>query len=128
MTWLDALRTATLEFVDQPVEWGRYDCCQFVARYWELMTGKDLAAQFDYESEMGAGRVLAKHGGLSGLFRHLLGEPGEVVPGAVVLASVSDEGDKVAAGVYAGYCVFLMGDDGLIRVTPERVLEAWPLV
>ncbi|HYE70605.1 MAG TPA: hypothetical protein VD932_03680 [Aquabacterium sp.] len=56
-------------------EWGRTDCCQFVRRVTEVISGKDYGAQFPaYESEFGAARLIAEYGGLEQLLCAAFGE------------------------------------------------------
>ncbi len=126
MSWVEALRETILEYHDAPIVWGEFDCCQFAAAYYNRVTGENIAESFQYESELGATRILRKYKDISGLFHHLLGESSDLKPGSIVLTSISDEGDLIAAGVYSGYCVFAVHPDrGLVRFTPNRITEAW---
>lgn len=128
MTWEEALRETVLEYEGAPMVWGESDCCQFAKAYLRRL-GRDVAPGITYESEFGAQRIMAQHGGLGGFLRHVLGEPHPPEPGDVCLVSLSDEGDLAAAGVYVGYAVFTVHPDrGLVRVNGERVREAWPVV
>lgn len=63
-------------FEDAQFEWGRLDCCLFVADVLLELTGKDYAAPWrgSYTSEFGARRLLVKYGGLDGLAREAFGE------------------------------------------------------
>lgn len=126
MTWADALADTLREF-DSGFVWGNLDCCQLANAYHKRMTGEDIAAQFDYGSKTAALRILARHGGLVGLFREVLGEPSDPEPGSVVLVSMSDDGDLMAGGVYNGHYVFTVHPEtGLCRVPEDRILDAWP--
>ena len=51
-----------------PFEWGRVDCCLWVADAVEAMTGTDPAADIRgrYRSASGAARAMHRHGGLEG--------------------------------------------------------------
>ena len=68
-------------------QYGELDCCLFAALVAEVITGKDYAAEFDYDSEEEAQEIMDEHGGLDGLLTNLLGEPTnkQPRPGDVVL-------------------------------------------
>ena len=128
MNWQAALAQTLKEFESATCQWGADDCCQFVSRYWELMTGVSHAAKFNYESKQSAWRIVIEAGGtLLALFESLLGAPGNLTPGAVVLLAGDEEAEEYGPGIYVGYCVFTMDiDRGIVRTSPERILEAWP--
>lgn len=125
MNWHEALKLAVKQYESRPVMWGISDCCQFAATYWKHMTGENLAADFDYQDKLEAGRILVTYDGMEGLLEYLLGEPGTLKPGAVVLTVVDD--DTYAPGVYTGYCVWAFHpDEGLCRFTTHDIRKAWP--
>lgn len=125
MNWVQALRETILDY-DGDFSWGNLDCCQFANDYHKRVTGEDIAAKFDYGSKDGALRILARHGGLQGLFHHVLGKPSDPEPGSVVLVLMSDEGELLAGGVYNGHFVWTVHpEEGLCRVNEARVVEAW---
>lgn len=122
MNWLDALKETALEF-QGPLVWGETDCCQLVNAYHERLTGQRFS--FEYDSEMGAKRLLAEHGGMCGLLNECLGEPGDLVDGAIV---VSDTEDGPTAGIFNGYCIWTMHpEEGLVRMAANYVEAAWPV-
>lgn len=127
MKWLDALRATILDFENKPPEWGSVDCCQFASSYWGRVTGDYLAERLPYKSESEAMRIIAKHGGMSGMLVALLGEPNEAKAGSVVLCNIAEgDGEILAAGVHAGYCVFTVHPtEGLGRVPVHAILEGW---
>lgn len=57
-------------------DYGRLDCCLFVANVIRDYTGKDWAARWRgrYSSEFGALRMVAEHGDLEGLASYAYGE------------------------------------------------------
>lgn len=60
---------------DLKFDWGRTDCCQFVGAVCLAITGQDRRELFaGYDSEIGAARLLVKHGGMEGLLTHAFGE------------------------------------------------------
>lgn len=130
MNWLEALRQTALEYESAPVVWGQTDCCQFANAYYERVTGRSPADSFRYDSELGAQRILAKHGDIEGLLEAILGEPvSDPQPGDIVASCVSDDGDLTAAGVFNGYCVWTIDPDkGLVRITANRISKAWRVV
>ena len=122
MNWLEALKATAIEF-DQPMIWGKTDCCQFINAYYERVKG--IRFDFDYTSEYGAKKILLQEGGLSGLLHSVLGEPGELAEGAIVITTTPE--DEPSAGIYNGYCVWTMNDTkGLIRMPIVGIEEAWP--
>jgi len=125
MTWVEALRETIKDF-EGDFSWGNLDCCQFANDYYRKMTGRDIASQFDYGSKDSALRIVARHGGMQGLFEAVLGEPSDPEPGSIVLVSMSDEGDLMAGGVYNGHFVWTVHpEDGSCRVPGPRIVEAW---
>ena len=88
------------------------------------MTGKDIAAEFDYDDARGATKILRTHGGLEGLLLNVLGAPKtSVEEGDIVTLDLG--GGSVGTGVYNGYCVICVTPDGLSRVNENAILEAW---
>lgn len=56
--------------------WGRHDCCQFVARCAEAVTGEKRHALFPrYRTRLSAEEILAGHGGIEGLLTRAFGDP-----------------------------------------------------
>jgi hypothetical protein len=104
-------------------EWGRLDCCLFVADVLLERTGRDYAAEFrgQYDSEFGARRILVKHGGLEGVLRSIFGPmrpPGEAAEGDPVLLSgkiVERDSIGMALGIYDGKEVAYLTRRGLAR-------------
>lgn len=74
-----------------PFEYGKTDCCQFVADCIEAVEPLygDLAAPFRYGSKREAAAILRKHGGLEGLVTSILGDPDEGVPQSGFVALVN---------------------------------------
>ena len=63
------------EFIGRDFLYGDSDCCQFVGRWVEAMTGKNPAKDFHYTDERQAYDIIAEHGGFEGLMTHIFGEP-----------------------------------------------------
>jgi hypothetical protein len=86
---------------ETPFAYGTHDCCAFAGAVAEAITGTNPAAPFPYDSQVGALRLIAEHGGLDKLLTAALGEP---VPPAM-----AGRGDIVLAdlegGPTAGVCI-----------------------
>ena len=122
--WEMALQETVAEFRDRHLGYGQADCCQFVRRYVERVTGKDPAPDYGYATSEEAARILDHHGGVSGLIRVILGEPHDPEPGDVVVVHVKNE---QSAGVLADDFVDLwLPEHGFARVSARAVIEAWP--
>lgn len=126
VNWENALSTTVGE-QDEPYGYG--DCCAFVARYWQLLTGDDVATQFNYASTRDALSVMAEYGGIIGVISEAIGKPTEAAsPGDVVVVECKDPaGEAVqSAGVLSnGFAVCRHPDHGIWRVTSNAVIAAW---
>lgn len=84
-----------------PFAYGTHDCCAFAGAAAEAITGTNPAAPFPYDSEIGAQRLIVKHGGLDKLLTAALGAP--------VAPAMAGRGDIVLAelenGPTAGVCI-----------------------
>lgn len=122
--WQDALRETVAEFRGQAPQWGQVDCCQLARAYHRRVTGRDVCPA-EYATEREALRLLARHGGLEGLLFDLLGDSHDHQAGDVVLVHLAPT--VRSAGISAGYAVFTIHPtDGLVRVSADHILEAWP--
>lgn len=94
--WIDHLWVAINEAVDRaPVfAYGSHDCCTFVARCVDAMTGSDLLAdlQTRYTDKTSALRFIAEAGGFTEAVSSFLGQPEHGWPrrGDVVLVDTQD--------------------------------------
>lgn len=117
------------EFIESrrtiPHEYGKNDCCLFVADWLKLKTGKDPAKGLRrYRSERGAQRIIAAHGGtLLALLTERLGAPDRpltVRRGDVIYG---DGGEGAACGICVGHAVAFVGETGII-LRPLKCIEA----
>jgi hypothetical protein len=70
-----------------PFEWGRNDCCTFVADAIEAMTGRDVMESVrGYSTALQAQRLAHERGGLQAAVSGLLGDP--VSPALVTVGDV----------------------------------------
>lgn len=131
MTWYEALREVVLAFQNQPPRWGEHDCCQFIARYVEKVSGINHAAGFAYGSKDEALRLLIEYGGIEGLISKCLGpliEKEQLKPGDVVLCSINVDAERGALvpGITNGHYVFAVHPEhGLSRAPLAAVVGGW---
>lgn len=115
-----------------PFAWGRHDCCQFVRRWVQAGTGRDPAAGWRYDTEMGAALLVRRHGGLlalldalavqAGLSRTDDPQAGDV--GAVV--TLTERGLQPVAAICTGPCWAFLTHAGLSRAR-VKPLASWRL-
>lgn len=114
-----------------PFVWGELDCCLFVARTVEAMTGTNPASLFTpYDSEAGAMALLEEHGGFVGLLTHAFGEPMEnkalMGRGDVCVVAFGD-GSELRCGVCNGPRVVTFDRHGIESATLSAVVKAWSI-
>ena len=127
--WHIRLDTFIRENMLTPFEWGKFDCCLFVADAVEAMTGTDFAAPFRgrYTTATGSARALKKYGSgdVKSTLTSLFGEP---LPrllagrGDIVLVN-SDYGH--ALGICWGGQIWVTGPAGLHALAPAEALCTW---
>lgn len=112
--------------------WGRHDCCQFVRRWVEEVTGRDPAAAWRYSTEQGAALLASRSGGLVALFGRLaetagLAPTSEPQAGDVgVINILTGEGARHVGAICTGPGWAVASDRGLLRVRAAP-LAAWRL-
>lgn len=106
-------------------EWGKNDCCLFVARCIDAMTDSQLESSLAsrYSDEVSALQFIRDSGGLQSAVSSYLGEPaqGRATRGDVVLI---DGGQGDAVGVSLGSKTIAMGPTGLM-VLRTAVKAVW---
>lgn len=111
----------------RPMAYGSHDCLQFSARCVEAVTGSNYVANFPpYSSEAQAFRILAEHGGVTGLITSVLGEP--IAPNLAHVGDivVADYEGRETAGVCMGInCAFVNEAGGLVFWSRERIVRGW---
>lgn len=125
--WPELLATFVARRSNTPFEWGRSDCCLFVADAVEAMTGSDPVAQWRgfYSSERGAARLMRNNGGVEGFATRILGAP--VSPlmaqrGDVVLI---DTPTGVGLAICLGNTLAAQGKDGIEYFDFSKAKMAW---
>jgi hypothetical protein len=124
------------EFIEErramTFEWGKQDCCLFVADWVTRLTGVDPAAQWrgKYTNERGAALCMKRNGGdVLAFASKVFAKQGW----PVCDVRQARRGDVAcvetpmgpALGVCAGRDVFAPGADGLVVVPTLQALRAW---
>ena len=111
-----------------PFEWGKNDCCLFVADAIEHITGNDYAAEYrgTYTTELGAYRSLKKRGDgtvASAWAAHFPEIPVNAMGrGDVALVLVKEE---PAVSICFGARLWIVSKQGLITLPRSEAVKAW---
>lgn len=115
----------------RPFEWGKDDCCLFVARVVDAMTGSQFASDLAalYHDETSANALIDGAGGLEGAVSAILGaskaaDEYRAMRGDVVLI---DGGLGDAVGICRGIDVLAMGPRGLQKLDRSEIRKVWPI-
>lgn len=120
--------TLPADFIeDQATEfrWGSADCVHFAASACRYFGGWEPRIP-EYDSEIGAAKIISKAGSLRNLVEQQMGEtvpPQDARVGDVVLASFS-MGEVV--GVADPPVFWVRADNGFVPVSLELALGVWP--
>ena len=124
--WESALGAVLDDYAERPFEWGRADCCLFIADAVQAMTDVDPAAAYRgrYSNETGARLALKRHGKttLVATFDAAFGasvEPARAHRGDIVQI------DELTVGVCMGAFGYFVGDAGLVRRPYADFARAW---
>lgn len=125
--WPAVLADAIEGARERPFSFGAHDCALFAADTVRAMTGFDPAAAFRgaYDSERGAMKIIAGHGGLHAIACAAFGDPVEpslARRGDVVLTA---QAGRYSLGVCVGRQFAVPGVDGLVFVEMGRADCAW---
>lgn len=116
---------------DMPFEWGKNDCCLFVADWLVILTGIDPADELrgTYDDAATAGVILESHGGLESMVSARFAADGwhDEPPvfaqrGDIVTC---DTPDGVGLGVCAGSTIAMPGKSGLVHAPMTLARKAW---
>lgn len=111
-----------------PFEWGKNDCCLFVADALEAITGTDFADDYrgTYTTEIGAYRALKKHadGTIASAWSRYFDEipPASMGRGDVALVEVDNE---PACALCFGAKLWIVSKQGLITLPRAEAKMAW---
>ncbi len=116
-----------------PFEYGKRDCCTWVADCVLELTGKDFIAEYrgTYKTEYGAMKVLARHGGMVQLLSKIYGKAIRVEaarPGDIVVIDLINGAERI--GLTCGLCtgdraVFLTAQVGFVSFPVLHCIAAW---
>ncbi|GLX85048.1 hypothetical protein tloyanaT_13000 [Thalassotalea loyana] len=112
-----------------PFKWGENDCCLIAADLVNALSGHDPAAPFrgSYDSEIGALKIIAKHGGsVEALLDTYLGEPkpiNQAITGDIAL--MLNEKGQQQAGIVFRSIVYVPGEKGLLQKPLNQSLKIW---
>lgn len=125
--WRDRLHKQIDLARAREAKFGMHDCLKFPALCIEAITGVNPATQFgEYSSEMGAAKLMAQFGGISGILTKAFGEP--VAPnwarsGDVVTLTVL--GLETGAMCNGTTVVFSAKPRGVVFLTRGLIEKAW---
>jgi hypothetical protein len=97
--WPERLQLVLDDAAGRRFEWGSSDCCEFVARCAQAVTGLDFRSAFPpYHSEAEAQALLEQHGGIRGLLCAAFGEarPREDASGGDIVLVDMGNGEQPA--------------------------------
>jgi hypothetical protein len=120
-----AIRRAFEECAHLPFEFGKMDCCLFVAKVVEEITGIDHSAAFRYVNETEAQDILFQNGGLSGLISKILGPsvpPEFLEVGDVALVHWKHE---TLMGIWMGDYVAVKTANRLAHLRTDYTVKGW---
>lgn len=110
---------------DRPFEWGRWDCCQFVAEWIKEATGTDYRDQFPkYTGESDAREIIGSSGGLVSLVSSCLARihPAHARKGDIVL---SRDESGAALGICIGVQSAHVSETGIVYLQTLDGICAW---
>jgi len=105
-------------------KYGDADCCQFIAFVVKELTGKDYAADFQYESEVQAEMLVEREGDLVDFIGSILGKPVEQPedgdPCVVDLPIVGQ-----VCGIKLTDYIVCLTTKGMARVPDRYLIAGW---
>ncbi|CAB4153251.1 hypothetical protein UFOVP605_52 [uncultured Caudovirales phage] len=124
--WAEKMWEVFYNHSETSFEWGINDCCLFVARTVDAMSGSSIEQDLSaiYQNEIGAMKYIAKSGGLIPAISIHLGEPVTGIPmrGDIV---VVDGGEGLAAGVCIGNHIACLATKGMQFLPKNEILARW---
>jgi len=107
-------------------EWGTNDCCMFVFRVAEAITGVDYAKPYrGYKTSKGAARRLLKYGGVEGMATYSLGEPKKPLMAKRGDVVSFENKEDIALGVCIGDKIAVVSDAGVELISMKKAINAW---
>jgi len=106
-------------------EWGKTDCCMFAVGAVKVITGIDHGKAYKHKTQIGAAKLLAKHGGVEAIATKHLGnpKPATFAQRGDVVSFETEEG--LALGICIGNRIAAMKADGLTFLPLFKSIKAW---
>ncbi len=120
------VRKVLLDHANSEFKYGTLDCVLFQTHVIHAITGVDHALGFNYRSESGAKKILARYQGLEGLFTAYLGEPADIrklEDGDPVLLELPVIGDVM--GMMVSDSVMVKTEHGVITMSTNLIKRGW---
>lgn len=109
-------------------EWGTNDCCMFVFRVAEAITGIDYAKPYrGYKTSKGAARRLLKYGGVEGVANNSFGESKKPLLAKRGDAVLVKSGDDLTLGICVGDKIAVVTETGLVLISMREAINAWSI-
>lgn len=129
--WATLLNNYITDNRNTPFEWGKFDCCLFVAGAIEAMTGQDFGAPFkgEYSTAKGSLKALKKHGGgdLRGTFTQLFGDFKPRLHAKRGDVGLIDTEMGEAVGIMWGGSVWVVTEEGLTSLPQYKIKGCWEI-
>lgn len=126
--WADQMHCVIDQHADAKFEWGRNDCCLFVARVVDAMcdTDHESALSQNYHDEETALAYIKESGDIAQAVSTYIGEPktGRPSRGDVVLFR-GQNGETL--GVCVDRSIVAMGAIGTVRVARDAIICYWSI-
>jgi len=108
----------------RPFVWRESDCCTFVARCVDAITGSDPSAPYRYVDAFGAGRILRRYGGIEGVANKCFGTSKPALCAARGDVVMVDAPQRML-GICAGHLIAVQGAQGVEYMPLSAGLMAW---
>jgi len=109
-------------------QWGTNDCCMFVVRVAEAITGIDHGKPYrGYKTAKGAASRLLKHGGVEGIATKAFGEPKKPLLAKRGDAVSFKNNGEIILGICVGDKIAAVSEAGLINISMREAINAWSI-
>lgn len=106
--------------------WGTNDCCMFVFRVAEAITGIDYAKPYrGYKTASGAAKRLVKYDGVEGMATNSFGESKNKLLAKRGDVVSFDTQDGIALGLCIGDKIAAMSQNGLVFISMKNAIRGW---
>lgn len=126
--WADQMYKMIDAHKDSVFEWGVDDCCLFITRVIDAMTGSELELRLkqEYDDEQSGKRFIIACGGMTEAVSRFLGAPSDerAMRGDAVLFDV---GDGESVGIWDGRTIVGLAQNGLDQLPRESIIKVWKI-